>query len=250
MHSFASEEIFRLGFISISNTFLATLLADVIIIACVIILARNIKLIPNLFQNMVESIIETFYNLTETIASKRTPIIFPYFMSFFLFILVANWSSLIPGFGSIGFFEEKHFIPILRGATSDLNTTLALALVSAFATHMLAVKATGIKDYVSRYFSFNPINLFIGLLEIISEVTKIISLSFRLFGNIFAGEVLLLTTAGIFAFLLPIPFLLLEIIVGLVQALVFGMLTMTFMAILTIPHHEDQSVKKEVIVGT
>ena len=129
----------------------------------------------------------------------------------------------------------------MRSATSDLNAPLALALVSAFATHMLSIKTTGIKEYLSRYFSFNPINLFVGILEIISEITKIISLSFRLFGNIFAGEVVLLTTAGIFAFLFPIPFLLLEIIIGLVQALVFGMLTMTFMAILTTPHHEADS---------
>ncbi len=245
MSSFAPEPIIHLGGITLTNSLLATVLVDFIIIVGVIILAKNIKAIPNLFQNMVESIIETFYNLTETIASKRTPKIFPYFMSFFLFILVANWSSLIPGFGSIGFFEEeKHFVPILRGATSDLNTTLALALISAFATHALAIKTTGIKEYVSRYLSFNPINLFIGVLEIISEITKIISLSFRLFGNIFAGEVLLLTTAGIFAFLLPIPFLLLEIIVGFVQALVFGMLTMAFMAILTTSHHEVEAARE------
>lgn len=236
MHSFAPEEILSFGIISIPNTLLATLLTDVIIFASAILIARNINQIPNLFQNIVESVIETFYNLTQTIAAERTSMIFPYFMSFFLFILIANWSSLIPGFGSVGIFHEKHFIPILRGATSDLNTTLALALISGFATHMLAIKSTGIKEYLSRYFSFNPINLFIGVLEIISEITKVISLSFRLFGNIFAGEVVLLTTAGIFAFLFPVPFLLLEIIVGLVQALVFGMLTMTFMAVLTTPH--------------
>lgn len=244
MSSFGAESIFRLGEFNITNAFLNTLLVDFIIITAVIVLSKNIKLIPNLFQNVVESIIETFYSLTESVAAKRTPKIFPYFMSFFLFILISNWSGLIPGVGTIGFFEGKKLIPILRSATSDLNVTLALALVSAFATHMLSVKTIGIKEYLSRYFSFNPINLFVGILEIISEITKIISLSFRLFGNIFAGEVVLLTTAGIFAFLFPVPFLLLEIIVGLVQALVFGMLTMTFMAILTTPHHEVQEVKR------
>ena len=247
MASFVPEPIIFLGSITISNTFLATLLVDFIIVSAAITISKKIKLIPNLFQNVVESIIETFYSLTESVAAKRTPKIFPYFMTFFLFILIANWSGLIPGVGTIGFFEEheheRKLIPILRSATSDLNVTLALALVSAFATHMLSIKTIGIKEYLSRYFSLNPLNLFIGILEIISEITKIISLSFRLFGNIFAGEVLLLTTAGIFAFLLPIPFLLLEIIVGFVQALVFGMLTMTFMAILTMPHHEVQEAK-------
>src|SRR3989344_5048219 len=243
MHSFGADVLANLGPFVLTNTFLATLLTDLILVFAVLILFKNIKMIPGFFQNMVETVIETFYSLTESIASKRAAVIFPYFMSFFLFILVANWSSLIPGFGSIGFYEHEHFVPILRGATSDLNTTLALALISAFATHMLAIKATGIKEYLSRYFSFNPINLFIGVLELISEATKVISLSFRLFGNIFSGEIVLLTTAGIFAFLFPIPFLLLEIIVGLVQALVFGMLTMTFMAVLTTPHHEVKEAK-------
>lgn len=238
MNSFSPEIIANLGPIDISNTLLATLLTDAILLTAVIFLAKNIKSIPGFFQNTIEILIETFYSITESVASNRASIIFPYFMSFFLFILVANWSSLIPGFGSIGFFEKKHFVPILRGATSDLNTTLALAFISAFITHMLAINITGFKQYLGRFFSFNPLYLFIGILEIISEITKIISLSFRLFGNIFAGEVVLLTTAGIFAFLLPVPFLLLEVIVGLVQALVFAMLTMTFMAVLTAPHNE------------
>ena len=107
--------------------------------------------------------------------------------------------------GTIGIFEnrehEKKLIPLLRAATSDLNVTLALALVSTVATHILSVKTVGIKDYLSRFFSWNPINLFIGILEVISEATKIVSLSFRLFGNIFAGEIVLLTVSGIFAFL-------------------------------------------------
>lgn len=243
MASFAPEPIIHLGNISIPNTFLATLLVDAIIVSLVLTISKKIKLIPNMLQNIVESIFETFYTLTESIAANRASKIFPYFMTFFLFILVANWSSLIPGFGTIGFFEthghERELIPILRGATSDLNVTLALALISAFATHMLSIKTIGVKEYLGRYFSFNPINLFIGVLEIISEITKIISLSFRLFGNIFAGEVVLLTTSTIFAFLFPVPFLLLEVIVGLVQALVFGMLTMTFMAVLTTPHHQE-----------
>jgi F-type H+-transporting ATPase subunit a len=104
---------------------------------------------------------------------------------------------------------------------------------------VLSVKTIGIKEYLSRYFSLNPLNLFIGFLEIISEITKIISLSFRLFGNIFAGEIVLGTISAIFAILFPLPFLLLEVVVGLVQALVFSMLTMAFMAILMTPHHSE-----------
>lgn len=241
MASFTPETIFQIGLLPITNTILGTLLVDAIIIGGTFYLAKKITLIPNnFFQNAIESIIETFYSLTESVAQHAASKIFPYFMSFFLFILLANWSSLIPGVGTIGFREHGKLIPLLRGTTTDLNTTLGLALISAFATHMLSIKTIGIKNYFGRYFSLNPINLFIGILEIISEITKVISLSFRLFGNIFAGEVVLLTVSSIFAFVFPLPFLLLEVIVGMVQALVFSMLTMVFMAILTTSHTDSR----------
>jgi F-type H+-transporting ATPase subunit a len=108
----------------------------------------------------------------------------------------------------------------------------------------MSIQVTGIKDYLGRYFSLNPLNLYIGVLELIGEVTKIVSLSFRLFGNIFAGEVVLGTVSTIFAVMFPLPFLMLEVVVGLVQALVFAMLTMAFMAVLTTPHHHEEA--KEV----
>lgn len=240
MASFVPETIFHIGSFPVTNTILDTLLVDTIIIGGVFYLSKKLMVIPaNPFQNAVESIIETFYNLTESIAQNKASKIFPYFMSFFLFILLANWSSLIPGVGTIGIrHEHGELIPLFRGATSDLNATLGLALISAVATHSLSIRTIGMKEYLGRYFSLNPINLFIGILEIISEITKVVSLSFRLFGNIFAGEVVLLTVSSIFAFIFPLPFLLLEVIVGLVQALVFSMLTMVFMAILTTPHKQ------------
>ncbi len=239
MPTFAPEIIFQIGKFPITNTLLDTFLVDIILIGGALYIGKKITLIPtNFFQNIAEWAIETFYSLTESISSHAASKIFPYFMTFFLVILFTNWSALIPGVGSIGFFHKHELIPLLRGATSDLNTTLGLALVSAVATHLLSISTIGIKDYLSRYFSFNPINLFIGILEIISELTKIVSLSFRLFGNIYAGEVVLVTVSSIFAFIFPLPFLMLEVIIGIVQALVFSMLTMVFMAILTTSHKE------------
>ncbi|MCL4418551.1 F0F1 ATP synthase subunit A [Patescibacteria group bacterium] len=243
MMSFRAEQILQLGSLQITNSMIGTFLTDILIIGLAIFVAKNIKFIPGLFQNLIEIVIQTFYEMAESVAQEKASLIFPFFMSFFIFILIANWSSLLPGVNSIGFFEGKKLIPILRSATSDLNTTLGLSLVSVVATHILSIRVVGFKDYISRYISLNPINLFIGILEIISEITKIISLSFRLFGNVFAGEVVLVTVSTIFAFLFPLPFLALEVIVGLVQALVFSMLTMAFMAILTTPHHvEAQSI--------
>lgn len=238
MVSFAAEPIFFLGNFAVTNAFLDTLLVDFIIILMIIVINKNMSLIPGFFQNVIETVIDGFYNLTKSVAGERVDKIFPFFATFFLFILLANWTGLIPGLTAIGIREEEHLIPLFRSATSDFNVTFGLALVSAVATHGLSISTLGIKEYLSRYFSLNPIFLFVGFLEIVSEITKVISLSFRLFGNIFAGEVVLGTISTLFAFLFPLPFLMLETIVGLVQALVFAMLTMAFMTILTTPHSE------------
>lgn len=251
MAAFAPEIITHIGTFPITNTITNTLFVDALIVSSVVILKKKMSKIPGFFQNIIETVLETFYNFIESIAKDSTAKIFPLVVSFFLFILLANWSGLIPGLNLIGFFhEENHkrvFIPLFRNATSDLNVTFALAIISFAATHALSVQKLGIKEYVGRYISLNPINLFVGVLEIVSEFTKVLSLSFRLFGNIFAGEVVLVTVSSIFAFIFPIPFLMLEIIVGLVQALVFSLLTMVFMAVLATPHQQEHHKAKEVM---
>lgn len=236
---FAPEIILHLGSFPVTNTILNTLLVDGLLLGTAYYIKKHFKEIPGMFQNIVEMIIEIFYNLTESIAGENARKIFPFFITFFLFILLANWSGLIPGIATFGLREGEGIVPFFRNTTSDLNTTFALALISIITTHIFSIQRLGIKEYLSRYLSFNPIYLFVGALEVISEFTKIISLSFRLFGNIFAGEVVLATVGTIFAFLFPIPFLLLEIVVGLVQALVFSMLTMVFMSVLMTPHHAE-----------
>lgn len=243
MHlSFAAEEIFHIGFLPITNSFLTTLVVSCCLVLMAILLNRRLAIAPSPFQNATEFVIESFYVLTTQIAGRSTTFIFPWFATFFLFIVMSNWLGLLPGFGTIGFFdtgEHHEFVPLLRPINSDLNTTLALALISLAVTHVYSVHSLGIKEYLSRFFSLNPINLFVGLLELVSEFTKIASLSFRLFGNIFAGEALLITIGTISpftAFIVPIPFMMLEVIVGLVQGLVFAMLTMVFMVILSTSH--------------
>ena len=241
----SAETLFHIWKFPVTNSLLNTFFVDTVLIIVAVLISKNIKRIPGLFQAGAEMVIETFYTMNSDISPKNVTKIFPYFMTFFIFILFANWSGLIPGVSSFGFFHtvggKKELVPLLRNTTSDINTTFALAIVSAIATHMLSIRTLGIKEYLSRYFSLNPIYLFVGLLEIVSEITKIISLSFRLFGNIYAGEVVLATVSGIFAFVAPLPFLLLEVLLGLVQALVFAMLTMVFMAILTVPHSAEHT---------
>lgn len=236
MISLSAETLFHIGNFPVTNTFVNTLFIDAVLIGITVSVNKNIKKIPGMLQNIVESLMQIIYDLTESVAADRAKKIFPYFMTFFLFILIANWSGLLPILTSVGFYEHGVLVPIMRSASTDLNVTLALALVSIVATHTMSIRTLGIKEYIGRFFSFNPFNLFIGLLELISEFTKIISFSFRLFGNIFVGEVMLGSIAAISAFLLPLPLLFYEMAVGVIQAVIFGMLTMAFMSILTTSH--------------
>src|SRR3989344_1023546 len=151
MPSFAPEVIFHLGSIPITNTLLNTLLVDLIVIGFAVIASRKITKVPSKLQNFTEYVIETFYGLTTSIAGRRTDVIFPFFMTFFLFILIANFTNLIPGINTFGIKEHDEIIPLFRGATSDLNTTLALALVSLTATHILSIKTLGISEYLVRF---------------------------------------------------------------------------------------------------
>lgn len=246
MASLKPELITDLGGFPVTNTLVATVLIDIVLIALVFYSYKNVRLQPRGIQSFVEPVISYLYDMTEQIAGKKASTFFPWFASFFLFILIANLIGLLPGFGSIGFWREvehhgehaTELVPLLRAATSDFNLTLALGTVSVAVTHILAIKFNGFVGYIKKFVSWNPVNLFIGLLEFVLEAVKVFSLSFRLFGNIFAGEVVLATVAGLFAFIAPIPFLMLETIVALVQALVFAMLTMVFMTILSTTQSE------------
>lgn len=239
--SLAAENLFTLGPIPITNSLLTTWIVTAILIGAAYLATRGATLVPHKLQNIAEAMIETLQDLVTTIAPDRTRVFLPIVASFFFFILFGNYFGLLPGVGTIGFFHEPSiinhqpvFVPYLRSINSDLNTTVSLAIVSMALTHYLAIKYLGIWHYLQKFFSLNPVFLFVGFLEIIGEATKILSLSFRLFGNIFAGEVLLTTASTkLFAFIVPVPFYFLEILVGFVQALIFAMLTLVFMTILT-----------------
>jgi F-type H+-transporting ATPase subunit a len=227
------QVLFQIGFFPVTNTIFVSWIVVLTLVVISFIISKTVKLVPGGLQNIVEIIIETGYSQVESLAGvARAKVFFPIVMTFFLFIFVGNWLGLLPGFGTITF----RGVPLFRSLNSDLNMTLGLALLSALITHAFAIKYLGIKDYLKRWVSLNPIFLFVGLLEIVSEFTKIVSLSFRLFGNIFAGEVVLSTVSSIFAFVVPLPFTFLEIIVGFVQAAVFMMLTLVFMVLLTEKH--------------
>ncbi|MDO8573153.1 MAG: F0F1 ATP synthase subunit A [Candidatus Daviesbacteria bacterium] len=217
----------------ITNTLLVSWITIAVLTAVSILATRKIKLVPGGLQNLFEIIIDFVYTTVSDLAGdKKTKVFFPIVATFFFFILFGNLLGLFPGFGTITYKGEV----LLRSMNSDLNMTLALALTSAFLTHAFALRYLGILGYLKKWFTLNPIFLFVGILELVGEFTKVVSLSFRLFGNIFAGEVVLATISGIFAFLVPLPFYFLEIIVGFVQAAVFMMLTLVFMVLLSEKH--------------
>lgn len=270
--SIAAEKIFEIAGQPITNSILTTVIVSLILICIGFWYSKNKKLVPSKFQSLVEFPIEMMLSLTEQIAPKNVKEFFPLIMTIFIFVLISNWFGLIPGLSGITISEQQDHeeymveehptgeegivnteetehdttstdndhapaVPLFRAATADLNTTIALALIAVFATHYFGFKHLGVKIHLKKFINFsNPINFFVGFLELVSEVSKIISFSFRLFGNIFAGEVLLIVIGSLIPLLIPVPFIGLEIFVGLIQALVFAMLTLVFSSI-AVQHH-------------
>jgi F-type H+-transporting ATPase subunit a len=188
----------------------------------------------NSFYYFITFILRSLYQLFHSVLREHTDYFFPLLAAFFLYILFQNWFGLLPGVGSI----LINHVPLLRGNNADLNATLSLALLSVILTQVFGIKYLGLKEYLKKFFNFtNPIAFFTGILEVISEFSKIISFAFRLFGNIFAGEVLLTIMAFLIPVLVSFPFLLLEVFVGLIQALVFSMLTAVFLSLAIQKHH-------------
>lgn len=185
------------------------------------------------FFYFIQFIIKSIYSLFQSVLGENINYFFPLLLAFFLYIVLNNWFGLLPGVGSILIkVKENHeeiFVPLLRGNNADLNSTLILGLVSVTLIQFFGIKFLGFREYIKKFINLsNPINFILGILEIVSEISRVLSFSFRLFGNIFAGEVLLTIVAFLVPFLAAFPFLLLEIFVGFIQSLVFTMLTAVF----------------------
>lgn len=265
-----------IGDFYLTNTIIAVLIADALLIWMALSFYRATKggksLIPKGFSGAVEAFLEVLYNLTEGTAGKWTRFIFPWFATITLLVLVINWTELIPGVDSIGIIHEAEdhgyaiqdlgwattliaeepahgekgygLIPFVRVTSTDLNFTVALALIAVFMVQVIGIKAQGGAYFKKFWFTetmftkpmLGVIDFGVGLLELISEFSKVLSFSFRLFGNIFAGSVLLFVIGTLVPVFAQSMFLMLEFFVGLIQAVVFGLLTMTFMAQATQGH--------------
>jgi F-type H+-transporting ATPase subunit a len=237
--SISAESIFSLGPIPVSNSMLTSWLVSALLIALAIKVHFDLKTgrrsgLIFFSQTLIEALLGLIHSVTNN--TRRAQEFLPLVATFFLFIILGNWIGLLPGVGTIG------NPPWFRGATADLNTTLALALISVGATQFFGLKHLKL-TYLKKFFNFSgPIQFFVGVLELISELAKILSFAFRLFGNIFAGEVLLVVIAFLLPLIGPVPFLGLEIFVGFIQALVFSLLTLVFLHLATLSHQDGEEV--------
>jgi F-type H+-transporting ATPase subunit a len=267
----------------LTNTLVATVIGDILLLLIgfgVWRAASSGQLVPRGISGAVEAFIEVLYNLTESTAGKWAKRIFPYFATITLMVLVFNWMELIPGVDSIGIYDPHHIenpsecatvplplgavgvvgssnecakgvIPFVRAVATDLNFTLALALIAVVMVQVMGIRAQGL-GYFNKFFNvktfftkpiFGVIDFGVGILELVSEFSKVLSFAFRLFGNIFAGSVLLFVIGTLVPVFAQTGVLMLEFFVGAIQAVVFGLLTMTFMAQATQSHggegHEE-----------
>ncbi|HLD86173.1 MAG TPA: F0F1 ATP synthase subunit A [Patescibacteria group bacterium] len=254
--SLAAEPLFSLGSFTVTNSYLVALLVVGFFVSLALIVkSRRLSEIPRGLQNVIELLVEEALNFIASVTGNREQAkrFLPLTATIFFFVLLSNWMGLLPGVGAIGLNEIHEgrtvLVPFLRSASADLNATLAIALISVFGTQLFGIITLGFFKHAAKYMNFgslikhfsfqNVIFFFVGILELISEVAKVVSFSFRLFGNIFAGEVLLIVVATLVPYLAPLPFLFLEIFVGLVQALVFSLLTLVFLTIATTEHAHD-----------
>ncbi|MDO8462796.1 MAG: F0F1 ATP synthase subunit A [bacterium] len=232
--SLAAEPIAHVGSFPVTNTLVMAVFVSVVLVVLGSRAGKRVAMIPARgMAHVMEAVVEALLGFMDSVTHDRERSLkfFPYVATIFLFVIVSNWIELVPGLGTIGVWGEHRgeriIIPFIRSASADLNVTLAIALFSVVVTQIIGVTMVGGMAHLGKFVNFRgPIGFFVGILELISEFAKVISFSFRLFGNIFAGEVLLIVVTTLVPYMIPLPFLLLELFVGFIQALVFAVLTL------------------------
>lgn len=239
----------------LTNTILTTWFISILFVVLIRVSVGRPKLIPGKGQAVVENLIEGLRGLLEPIVGKKAfPMTFPLLTGLFLFILIHNWSGLFPGVGVFGFYDEAGSLKYwMRPANSDLNATLGMALVAMLAWLFISLKVAGPKFFVwelfgnkadkkdtpkAVYLMLIPIFIGVGFIEMISIAFRPVSLSFRLYGNVFGGENLLTSMTGLVPYIVPVPFYLYEVLVGFVQALIFTLLVAIYIGLMT--NHDEE----------
>ena len=247
-------EIFGLP---LTNSIVTTWAISIVFILFIRLAVGSPKLIPGKGQAVVESLISGLRDLLEPIVGKKAfPMTFPLLIGLFIYILIHNWSGLVPGVGVFGIYDDHgHLKYWMRPANADLSSTLGMALVAMIAWLFISIKVAGPKFFIWELFGNKadkketPVVIFLGLsfvfvmvgvIEVVSIMFRPVSLSFRLFGNVFGGENLLTSMTGMAPYLVPIPFYFYEVLVGVVQALIFTLLVAIYIGLMT-NHDEDHA---------
>jgi F-type H+-transporting ATPase subunit a len=261
-----SEPVFHVGHFSVTNTLLASWLTIIVLVVLSLVLTRKMKLIPGKRQAMAEAIVEGLLNFVESVAGKKhARMLFPGVATIFIYVISNAYLALLPFFGSIGIIEhDGKFSPLFRSANTDVNVPLSIALMSFIFVETWGMRAIGVSHYLREFINvrqmgqglkqlfagkigqammnivFGFISLFVGVLEIFSHLTRMLSFTFRLFGNMTAGEILILVSCFLIPLVFTIPFYGLEMLIGLIQALIFSGLTLVFGTIAVSPHEETE----------
>lgn len=234
----------------ITNTLIAAWSVMAVLIITAIVVGRNPGIIPGKVQNLFEMLFEFVLDFMEqTLGSRALAVkFFPLIATIFLFIFCSNLFDFLPFFGSVGVMQGGEFVPFYRPVNTDLNVTLALAIISVISIEVAGIVALGFVKYGSKFINFSsPLKFIVGIIELVSELSRFISFSFRLFGNVFAGEVLLSVIALFLPYVLPVPLQLFELFVGFVQAAVFAMLTLFFIKLAIVEPHGTVEHKEAII---
>lgn len=241
------DTLFSIGSLAVTNAMLMGVFVSVVLAFFSLIIWKRTKLLPSRFQTLIEATFESFLNLLEMITGnrKKAEVLLPLVGALFLYIGLSNLIGLVPGLTSLTY----NGVALFRTPTNDFNTTFSIALAIVILTQIMSIKSFGVFGHLGKYFKFKEViqgfkkslgegvlaivDFLIGLLDIISEVAKVVSLSLRLFGNMYAGEVLAAILLGAFALLIPAPWLAMNILVGFLQAMVFGSLTAAYYTLAT-----------------
>ncbi len=236
-----AEELGHFGPLPITNTLLMSWIVMLILIGFGLFVGRRARLVPGRLQTGIEILFTTVRDFIETTleSSLWARRLFPLLFTLFIFIALANMLEFTPGIGSITFHNAAgETVPLLRSMNTDLNMTLALTIIVVFVIEMAGILALGFWKYAGKFINFSsPINFVVGIIELVSELSRFVSFSFRLFGNIFAGEVLIAVVAFFVPYVLPVPLMAFEMFVGIVQGAVFALLTLFFVKMaIAVPH--------------
>jgi F-type H+-transporting ATPase subunit a len=244
--SLAPEHIADIGGLPLTPSILTSWITTILILAAAFFIGRNLKLVPGKVQVVVETfvggVMDYMKNALEDV--KLAERYFPLIASIFVFVLFMNLVGFLPIMESVGFTNhEGHFQPLFYPVNADLNTPLALAIISFLIIEIAGIVHLGFLKYASKFVNFSsPMNFFVGILEIIGNLARLVSLSFRLFGNILAGHLLIVVLMFFAAYLLPLPFLFFEVFVAFIQAAIFSLLTLFFIKLsVTEPHGEEHA---------